>query len=261
MTGPAQALPRQPEPQRRRPLRALGRGLLALALVLGVVGGCVAGWRWLSDPERFPLRAVRVDGPLRKVTQEELSAAIVPYLNTGMLGLDVKAIHRALEAIPWVAEAGVRRQWPGTLVLVIREREAVARWGERALLDAGSQVFAPAPETFPDGLPLLSGPERSEGEVWERFQRVRALLARIGQQPSELHLDARRSWRAVLADGTLLQLGPGEGEAALERFVRAYPKVSAPEGARIAQIDLRYPNGFALAWHAPAAASHGQERK
>lgn len=256
----SQARPRQPEPAPRKPLR-VGRWLLAGVLGAAVVAGGWSMWRWASDAERFPMRAVRLEGQLRHITEAELKAAIVPYLDSGMLGLDVRRIRESLEELPWVAEAGVRRQWPGTLVLVIRERQAVARWGGGALLSDDGVVFTPAPDTFPQGLPLLSGPADTQLEVRDRFQRIKALLATIGQEPLELHLDARRSWRAVLSDGVVIELGSGKGEVALERFVRSFAKISAPEGARIARVDLRYPNGFALAWHTPDQAPFGQGRK
>jgi cell division septal protein FtsQ len=168
-----------------------GRRLLALVALIGLGVVLMLGWRWLTAPERFPLQEVRVEGRPQKVGEAELSEALGPYLNKGMLGLDLSGIRQAVEALPWVERAGVRRRWPNTLEIDIREHEPVARWGEAALLSARGEVFAPAPASFPADLPQLSGPQDSEDEVLERFQRLGRLFAAV-QLP--LHL-ARRCRR------------------------------------------------------------------
>lgn len=249
----AQAKPRQEE-QAPKGL-PWGRVLLGAALAGLVTLAVASAWRFISAPHRFPLQAVRLTERPQHVSEAELREAITPYLNKGMLGLDVARIRQALETLPWVAEAAVRRQWPGVLQIALRERVAAARWGGDALLSDQAVVFAPAPASFPQGLPQLSGPEGSEDEVLARYRRLVDLLGKVSLELSELHLDSRRSWRAVLADGVVIQLGSGAGDAAAERFVRAFPKIGIDAGKRLAQVDLRYPNGFALSWgKAPATA-------
>lgn len=252
----AQVSLREPEPQARDPwlwARLLGwLGLLLLVLI-----AVWSGWRWISAPERFPLRAVRLDGALSRVSEPELREAILPYLDRGMLGLDVEGIRAAVEALPWVARAGVRRRWPGTLVLDIVERSAVARWGDAALLSDAAVVFEPDPRSLPAGLPWLRGPAGSHEEVLGRYQRLAHQLAPAGLTVAELRLDERRAWRAVLADGVELSLGSGDSEPAVERFAAAFPRIARAEDARLVRVDLRYPNGFALAWGQPAKAQAG----
>jgi cell division protein FtsQ len=229
-----------------------GRRMLALVALIGLGVVLMLGWRWLTAPERFPLQEVRVEGRPQKVGEAELSEAMGPYLNKGMLGLDLSGIRQAVEALPWVERAGVRRRWPNTLEIDIREHEPAARWGEAALLSARGEVFAPAPASFPAGLPQLSGPQGSEGEVLAHFQRLERLFAAIELPLSGLQLDGRRTWRAV-AGGVVVQLGSSDDSAA-ERFVRAFKALEVPANMRLARVDLRYPNGFALAWDEQAAA-------
>lgn len=230
-----------------------GRLALALATVLVTGLGLGLGWRWLAAPERFPLKAVRVEGAPVKVAESELRQVIGPHLNKGMLALDLRRIRRAVETLPWVESAGVRRRWPGSLRISIEERRPVALWGEAALLSDRGAIFAPARASFPAGLPLLSGPEGSEREVLARYRRLGELFAGAGLRLSELHLDGRRAWRAVAGDGVIVQLGIGADDRAAERFVRALPRIAVPAEVRLARVDLRYPNGFALAWEKQAA--------
>lgn len=237
----------------RLPRPRWGRWLLALIAVVVTGLGLVSGWRWISAPERFPLKAVRVDGRPVKVTEAELREAISPHINRGMLALDLVRIRRAVEALPWVERAGVRRRWPGLLVIDIRERKPVARWGEAALITEAGLVFAPAPASFPAGLPQLSGPAGSEREVLERYRRLSALFSGAGLQLLGLQLDSRRSWRATLDEEVVVELGSGPGDQGVERFTRVFSRIAVPAEARLARVDLRYPNGFALAWEKQAA--------
>lgn len=228
--------------------------LLAALLVLLLAVAAAAGWRWLSAPERFPLTAVRLDGRLDKVAEAELREAISPYLDKGMLGLDIGRIRESVEALPWIAEVTVRRQWPDALVVGARERVAVARWNA-GLMSAEGELFQPRQETFPAGLPVLQGPADSMAEVWGRYQRLHEVLGRVGLEIKLLRLDERRAWTAELADGLVIKLGIDDTDMAVTRFARALPRIGAAAEARLVRVDLRYPNGFALAWASEAPQS------
>lgn len=238
----------------RRPRPRWGWLALALLALVPATAGLVAGWRALASPERFPVKAVRVDGRPQKVTEEQLRRAVEPWLGRGMLTLDLARMRGAVEALPWVERAGVRRRWPGVLVIEIRERTPLARWGEDALISEAGVVFAPHPASFPDGLPQLAGPPGSEQEVLTRFRRLAERLARIDLELVALALDERHAWRAETRQGAVIELGSAAGDEDIERFARAFGRVEAPEGARLARVDLRYPNGFALAWQERAEA-------
>lgn len=216
-----------------------------------------SAWDWLTAPETFPLRAVRLDAAAANVGEAELRAAIAPHLDRGMLGLDVAAVRASLEALPWVESARVRRHWPATLTIALTQREAVARWGEDALLSDAGVLFRPALETFPEGLPLLAGPAGSEAIVAERFARLRGLFAQAGFALTALELDQRHAWTAQL-DGTVrVQLDSDPAEHSVRRFVAAYAAVE-PRGV-LETIDLRYPNGFSLGWASARPADGNKE--
>lgn len=244
---------RGPERTPQSATRWLGR-LLAVLVLAALGTGAAAGWQWLAAPERFPLATVRLDGRLEKVAEEELRAAILPYLDRGMLGLDIERIRQAVAALPWVAEAAVRRQWPDTLVVEIRERVAVARWNA-GVMDSAGQLFQPREETIPPDLPLLQGPPDSLPLVWARFQKLNALFGQAGLELRWLYVDERRAWTAELADGVIVKLGIDEMDLAVERFLRALPRIGAAAETRLVRVDLRYPNGFALAWASAAPQS------
>ena len=70
------------------------------------------------------------------------------------------------------------------------------------------------------------------------------------------YLSPRRAWQATLASGLTLDLGRGDVESRLARFVAAWPALVASTPA-VTHADLRYANGFAIRESAtpkPAAA-------
>ncbi len=236
-----------PEPPRRGWRRMAG----ALLLVLSVGGG-VAGWHWWKTADLFPLQTVRLVTPLQHLGEAELRRAIEPHVGRGMLVLDVGAVRAALEELPWVASAGVRRRWPATLEIAVVEQVAQARWNGDGVLNPEGVAFWPDPDSIPPGLPMLAGPPGSELEVMARYHALDALLAPLGLQLTGLTLDGRLAWKAVLNGEIEMQLGAGDGEAEVQRFVRAYPRLSTRADSRLAAVDLRYPNGFALRWQGEA---------
>lgn len=251
----AQPLRRQkaaPDPARRaRRLAALARtGRMAGigVLLVTVVGGAVYGVRFLVSPETFPLQAVHFDSRLEKVREAELREALDGHLHTGFWGLDVDGIRHAVAALPWVRDASVRRVWPGTLRITIREQEAVAVWNGEALMNPHGELFAPNPDTWPGSLPRLHGPEGRAYRVSERFRDFDRAFGGTGKAVVAVAMDARESWQVTLDGGAEVKLGRHEVDARVQRFVRAWPSIERRRSAELASADLRYPNGFALRW-------------
>ncbi len=218
-------------------------GLVTLAVL--VWGGLWALDNW-SEAAVLPLETVRFDGDLERLSETELREVVSGHLEGGLLGVDVAALRRAVEALAWVDTATVRRVWPDTVRITIREQQPVARWGEVALMNANGRVFQP--QTLPDGLPSLTGPPGSAARVLDQYQALHLALAPLGLRPSGLDLDERRAWTVELAGGGLIRLGREDTQSRLERLVRAWPRITPAQDQRIAVIDLRYPNGFALRW-------------
>lgn len=223
------------------------RWALLAALAVALLSGLSIGWEQVRRTTLFPLRTVYLDGDLAHVDEAELHRAVSSRIDGGLLAIDLGAVRRAVEALPWVAGAAVRRVWPDGLQVTVAEQRPVARWGEAALVTAAGKVFRP--KRLPQGLPRLSGPPGSEAEVLTMFRAFGAMLRPAGLRLAALALDQRRSWSAGLAGGMRLVLGRQDTTDRLQRFLRAWPWIreGRPEGRPMA-VDLRYPNGFAVRW-------------
>jgi len=222
-----------------------------LPLTLGIVGISLLylGGRYLLAPENLPVRSVRIESPLKQVTQQQLREVVSGHVQQGFVRLDVDAIRHDLEQLPWVYQASVRRSWPDVLVVRIEEQQAVARWGNVGLVNRHGEVFKPQDLSKWSQLPLLRGPDGTEMKVVKQYQEVLQMLTPLGLGVSHLTMNERRAWSLRLNNGLQMVLGRNDTHLRLLRFVRVYADVLKPRLEAIDSVDLRYTNGFAVRWH------------
>lgn len=238
---------------RRRLRRWAGFGLGGTTLAL-LISAFVTGLVPLPLPEReFPIRMLKVESTFERVSREEVAAVVAPHAARGFFEADVTSIRSELQALPWVHAAAVRRVWPDTLQVAVVEEHAVARWAAGGLLNADGMLFHPPQDDAQSALPVLAGPARSTTQVTAYYFDLQRQLSPLGLRIVSLGMDARRAWELTLDNGISLTLGSRDAERQMQRFVRFYPQVMAARASDIAQIDLRYSNGFAVRWRTPAA--------
>jgi cell division protein FtsQ len=203
----------------------------------------------LIERTEYPFKVLRVEGSFEHVATRQLSAIIGPYAAEGFFETDVQAIKQALEELPWVERASVRRVWPDVLHVTVTEERALARWLDEGLVNPAGQVFYPAERTAElHKLPLLEGPPHTSVQVMSAFVKFSGQLAPLGLGIVRLSMDARRAWRLTLSNGMELTLGRKDSERQMERFARFYPVTLDGRIADVKEVDLRYANGFAVKW-------------
>ncbi len=235
--------------------RWLRRGL-ALGVVLMFAAALGSAADWALRPDTLPIRAVQIEGQFHHLERRDLESALGPYVSGGFFSVDLPAVERAAMALPWVYGVSGRSLWPDTLQVQVTEQVPVARWGEDALVNRYGDVFRPAPESLPGGLPSLTGGEGRQRSLMRRYLAVQARLADVGLEVRGLREDARQAWTIELVGGGEVLMGRGAGEVQLERLLRAYPHIAAQRDAPVRRMDLRYTNGIAVAWGEAAPVAH-----
>ncbi len=216
-------------------LNRLSRLILAATLLFVLwTAGRAALEAW------FPFRQITVLGAQHPETRQAVRG-LAPKLAGGFFSMDLRGVHTAFEALPWVRRADVRRLWPGRLVVHLEEHRAAASWNDRALLDVYGEVFDGAAWR---GLPHFYAPEGMEREVARRYGEFARLVTPLNLRVEQLVVSARQSWRVRLTGGISVELGRERLEERLARFARFYPRAVAAVGP-IPRVDMRYPNGFA----------------
>ena len=212
-----------------------------------------ASVHWVVHTPLLPLRQLVVQGQLTHVTREQAQSAARASAAGTFLSVDLDAVRRAFEALPWVRKVEVRRLWPDRIQVTVEERVALARWGAdtqpQHLVDTHGDVFEGDP---PDAvaLPLFAGPAGSAPEITRRYAAFRQTLAPLRLEPQQVLLSPRYAWELRLSNGLTLELGRDQlKEPALQRlarFVAVYAQTLGSLNRRFKYADLRYPRGFAL---------------
>lgn len=222
--------------------------LTALALIALPVVAVVKGW---IGADQWPFRQLRVDADFRRIDVEAVRAAIAPTLEPGFFAVDLVAAREAVEGLPWVAGAEVRKIWPDTVEVRLHEYQAAARWNGDRLLDVEGRIFEVPRSELPPDLPSLHGPDERAAEVLSLSRALAPKLAAAGLSLATVRVSARGSVDIELADGSTIRLGRDASMARLDRFLASLGEAQAPRpGMRWVRADLRYANGFALAWRA-----------
>jgi len=218
--------------------------LVAAALVAAVViaaavarpdwGGFVSG----------KVGVVHLEGDYRRLDRLRVEKIFERLYELHLFAVDLHAVERAFEDIPWVRHATVRRIWPATLRVELEEYEAAAHWGRDALLSTDGEIFTP-PLPRRRELPLFDAQPGRERAVLAFYRALAPELAAAGARIEALREDGRRSWSVQLAGGPHLTLGRADLPARVRRFIAARRAGFAGFTAG-ACVDLRYADGFAL---------------
>lgn len=191
----------------------------------------------------FPLREVKVDGELRHVSREQVKLIVAKHLKGNFFTLDLINARDAFEKLPWARNVSVRRRWPDKLEVVIEEHQALARWGNTALVNKQGELFHAASSS---DLPVFYGPDNGVIEVASQYDALSQVLKTAKLEVATLALTPRRAWQITTTNGIVLELGRVEMQARLEKFANIYSSTLVGLNKKIAYVDLRYPSGFAV---------------
>src|SRR5262245_15629641 len=162
--------------------------------------------------------------------------------NTSLLFLDVEAARAKLKASPWIAEASVRKLYPGRLIIDIEERAPYALWQKDqklSVIAADGTVLGPLDDKRFATLPLVVGPgaEKKAKEFFDVLARYPGL--RDSVRASILVADRR--WNLKLANGVDIRLPETKLETALDTLV-ALDRDKKLLTRDITAVDLRLPD-------------------
>jgi cell division protein FtsQ len=223
--------------------------------VLAALAACVAAALWAARLPVFAVKSIRVEGEVNRNSESTIRANTVHRLTGSFLTLDLQKSRAAFEAVPWVRQAVVRREWPMRLAVHLQEHRPVALWagadGNDRLVNSFGEVFeANIGDVEDDSLPSLAGPDGSAPQMLVLLHRLDPVLVPLNTGAIErLVLSARGSWRATMEKGATIELGRGtdaELIARAQRFVATMPRVEAQYQRRLESADLRHAEGFAV---------------
>jgi cell division protein FtsQ len=214
-----------------------------------------AGAWWVLRQPFFPIGSIKVDGEVTHNNAVTLRANVAPQIVGNFFTVDLRRTRAAFEAVPWVRQAVVRREFPNRLRVTLTEQVAVANWGEESeskLLNSYGDVFEANVAEVDDSLPRLDGPAEQAGQVLGMYRVLAPLFQPYDLTVDQLTLSSRGSWQITLDTGGVIELGRGQSDevaARAQRFLKTVTQVAARYGrtpAAVESADLRHNDAYAL---------------
>jgi cell division protein FtsQ len=224
----------------------------ALAVTLAVLAALGLGFALVTYVVRqsaFAFSEVVVTTPLQRANGAHLEAVIRAELTGTFFTMDLARARDAITRVPWVRDAGLRRQWPSRLEVTIEEHQPLARLNDGEFVNTRGEVFAAESR---DELPRFQGPEIRAAEMTDHYRAWSAALRPLALDLAEVRLSPRGGWRVRVVGGEsalTLELGREDADARLARFITAYRQTIgalARSGTKVETVDLRYRNGYAV---------------
>ncbi|KTD22716.1 cell division protein FtsQ/DivIB [Legionella londiniensis] len=222
-------------------------GLLILLCTCALLLLMRIGYLFLADPERFPIKTVKISATYQHITRKQIAEILASYLDNSFFSLSVNRLRQDLAALNWAKQVSVERVWPDTLKIILVEKVPFAVWNN-SLMTAGGELFQDNDPQLAARLPRLSGPAHQQSDVLQIYQKLSKLLASYGLQVASLDLRDNQAWELILANNIQLRLGKRDLEQRVLRFCKAYKAGFAEKPEQLSSVDLRYAHGMAVQW-------------
>ena len=209
-------------------LREIGKVILLTGAIVFVTAALVSGYDMILRSPDLRVRETVVKG-CQELTEKEVLTLASVRSSANLLTINRDAIARRIRVNPWVREVFVGREFPGRLVIAVRERKAVAllERDEGLYLVDGEGTPFKKPETGEESdLPVLTGCVRGgilDGALVKKSIVLLNDLAGIKDGPeigkvSEIHGNETFGLSLFADTGLCLQLGFDGYENKLKRL-------------------------------------------
>ncbi len=226
--------------QGRRRLRVL----VAVVLLLALTG---TAWLLLRSP-LLDVDTISIGGAQRTDPAAIWRASGVRS-GVAMVDVDESRAARKVEALPWVAEAAVRRHWPNEVSITVTERSALAALRRQdsvgwVLLDASGRVLeqvseVPAGLVPIEGIAAAASPGTLVAGPHDALRLAAALSEQLAGRVAAIRVMPTGELELQLAGGGTVRLG---APSDLDRKLSAAETMLASVDSRgLAVLDVRIP--------------------
>jgi len=138
----------------------------AAALIIAALA-VYAGYGAVAQNHYFDLSEIKISGA-EVLKEDSIRESIGGVEGKNIFSLDIKEIGSKLSANPWIESVEIRRQFPSTMIVNIKERVPVFKTvmnGKSWLLDGSGAIVTEASVAEETALPSLYGISPVEGEA------------------------------------------------------------------------------------------------
>lgn len=208
----------------------------------------------------FRIATVSITGR-KQLTEEDILAAAGITSKSSLLFLDVEETREKLESAPWIAQATVRKLYPGHLDIAVEERDAFALWqlnGKISIIAEDGTILGKYGERPTPPLPLVVGP--GAGAKAKTFLTMLDRHPVVREQLRAAVLVADRRWNLKLNTGLDVRLPEDDVAQALD-VLDALDRDKKILSRDLTAIDLRLPDRVIVRLSDEAAQAREQALK
>lgn len=220
-------------------------------VVFGVVCTLLLGFLAirLIDNAKFSPIAIDPTG-LSDLEVSAIEKAIEPIGAVQFFAADLTAIHQAVSKLSWAQSVEVRRDWHRGVTVSATPRIAVANFGSDQLLDADGVVFTPADVRMTNNpkLVYLYGHAEESKIIMQQTKRLNTWFAPLKMTVKDVILTPRKTWVVVFHNGMRVIVDHENAEQKLYNLSIHLSTSLKNELNKIQSADLRYKNGFVIAY-------------
>ena len=195
----------------------------------------------------LPIKTIKLTGSFEYIDQKDVEGILKPYVGEGFFSLDIHAVQKSLSDKAWTESVSIRRVWPDQLNITIIEKKPVARWDNGKLISDKAAVFVADTRGF-QNLPVVHTSNHEPASILRQYYALSRRFDALGETIIVLRQDSRGALDIELADGLVIKVGRDDIDHKITRLITIYKQQIQPRRADINQLDLRYSNGFAVAW-------------
>lgn len=194
----------------------------------------------------FPLKQVRFSGN-QHLNDEDLRALTGLGEKENLATLSSGAVFRSMSTSPWIRSASVRKEFPGTLHVFIKEAEPFAlldMGGRHFIVDNKGRMLEELKDSSIPFLPVIVGNPFEQKEVFgEAINLVRAIKeAGLITRKDRIEVIAHKQQEmTVNLDGVVVKVGMGDYHDKLVRLLELEEEIKSRR-IPVDYIDLRFAN-------------------
>lgn len=216
-------------------------GLLLLILVMG--GKALRD----APPAAIEVSTDQLTAEQYRSLQQTMSQQTVNSFFT----TDLQALRDIAIGLAWVDQVSVTRDWQQGIVIKVLPKQAVANFGTERLVDAKGVVFVPADiqELRQTQLATLQGDITQAPVIMQQMQQINEWYEPLDIQVEDIILTPRMTWLIRFNNGLRVIV---DNENTAQKLLSLSQLLGTQLSTRrddMQSIDLRYKNGFTIAWN------------
>lgn len=220
--------------------------------VFALVGEPLQVTQAMTSAAGFAINNVKVSGNA-ETSEIDILEKIGLDGTTSLMALDVAATRDALKSLPWILDAEVRKIYPDTIEIKLKEKVAFGIWqhgNELQLIERDGKPIAKLRDNKFAHLPLFVGKDAGTGaeEIMHDLDRWPAVKGRV----KALMRVAGRRWDLKLDNGVVIKLPEHDMDRAMAELAEFDNSQQVLERDILA-IDLRLPDRTTVQLTADAA--------